>query len=138
MNEQAQVTVKNMATVENMLAALRNRDIDTALDYFDDAIVWHNVGMPKVRGIGKVAKFMRVLAKPSYAFDVKIHNIASQGDIVLTERTDVLTWRRLRVEFWVCGTFELRDGKIEVWRDYFDNLDFFKGVVRGALTAVTR
>ena len=50
---------------------------------------------------------------------------------VLTERTDVLVWHRLRVEFWVCGTFELRDGKILVWRDYFDNVDFFKGFVRG-------
>ncbi|MGB6073792.1 MAG: limonene-1,2-epoxide hydrolase family protein, partial [Rhodococcus sp. (in: high G+C Gram-positive bacteria)] len=34
-------------------------------------------------------------------------------------------------EFWVCGTFELRDGKVAVWRDYFDNVDFLKGLVRG-------
>ncbi|WP_084727559.1 limonene-1,2-epoxide hydrolase family protein [Rhodococcoides yunnanense] len=134
MTEQLQAT----AVVEKMLWAMRDGDIDTALEYIDDAIVWHNVGMPKVRGIARFTKFMRALAKPGHGFDVMIHNIAADGDIVLTERTDVLVWRRLRVQFWVCGTFELRDGKILVWRDYFDNVDFFKGVVRGAFRALAR
>ena len=124
--------------VEALFDALKNRDTDRAVDRLDDAIIWHNVGLPKVRGISKVGRYMRLLAKPGYGFDVTIHNIAADGNIVLTERTDVLVWHRLRVEFWVCGTFELRDGKVLVWRDYFDNVDFFKGIVRGAVRALVR
>ncbi|WP_088943447.1 limonene-1,2-epoxide hydrolase family protein [Rhodococcus sp. 1168] len=120
-------------TVEDMLRALAERDVDHAAALLDDAIVWHNVGFPKVRGIARVRKALAVMAKPNYGFDVTSHNIAAtpDGDVVLTERTDVLIWRRLRVEFWVYGTFELRDDRILVWRDYFDNLDFAKGLVRG-------
>ncbi|ORI21785.1 epoxide hydrolase [Rhodococcus sp. 1168] len=116
-----------------MLRALAERDVDHAAALLDDAIVWHNVGFPKVRGIARVRKALAVMAKPNYGFDVTSHNIAAtpDGDVVLTERTDVLIWRRLRVEFWVYGTFELRDDRILVWRDYFDNLDFAKGLVRG-------
>ena len=35
--------------------------------------------------------------------------------------TDIL--RRSRssyLDIWVCGTFEVKDGKITLWRDYFD------------------
>ena len=30
-----------------------------------------------------------------------------------------------------CGVFEVRDGRITLWRDYFDGIDFLKGIVRG-------
>nr|WP_230621069.1 MULTISPECIES: limonene-1,2-epoxide hydrolase family protein [unclassified Rhodococcus (in: high G+C Gram-positive bacteria)] len=129
-------TTKANEVVEGMFDALRNRDVERVVDRLDDAVVWHNVGLPRVRGKRRVGKFMRLLAKPQYGFDVTIHNIASDGDTVLTERTDVLIWRRLRIEFWVCGTFELRDGKILVWRYYFDNVDFLEGLIRGALRAL--
>ncbi|WP_349307211.1 limonene-1,2-epoxide hydrolase family protein [Rhodococcus sp. IEGM 1381] len=122
--------------VEDLFDALRDRDTDRALSLLDERVVWHNVGLPKVRGITNVGKFLALLDKPTFGFDVTMHNIAADGNIVLTERTDVLIWRRLRIEFWVCGTFELRDGRVAVWRDYFDAIDFLKGLVRGAFRAL--
>jgi limonene-1,2-epoxide hydrolase len=38
----------------------------------------------------------------------------------MTERTDSIIIGRFRAEFWVCGVFEVHDGKITLWRDYFD------------------
>ena len=35
--------------------------------------------------------------------------------------------------FWVWGRFEVRDGKIVIWRDSFDWLDFTVGLLRGAV-----
>ncbi len=32
-----------------------------------------------------------------------------------------------------CGTFEVHDGRITLWRDYFDAFDFTKAIVRGLL-----
>jgi limonene-1,2-epoxide hydrolase len=53
-------------------------------------------------------------------FGIQIHHIAERGGVVLTERTDSIRGPWLDVEFWVCGTFEVRDGKIALWRDHFD------------------
>ena len=133
------MTTTQQATdiVENLFDALKSRDIDRAMTVLDERVVWHNVGLPKVRGSSNVGRFLAVLAKPTFGFDVIVHNIASTGDTVLTERTDVLIWRRLRIEFWVCGTFEVRDGRVAVWRDYFDTVDFLKGVARGVFRALT-
>jgi len=39
--------------------------------------------------------------------------------------------RGVAAEFWVCGTFEVRDGKIVLWRDYFDWGTFLMAGVRG-------
>ena len=58
------------------------------------------------------------------------------GSTVLTERTDALVFGRVRLQFWVCGVFEVTDGRITLWRDYFDMFDFTKALARGVLGAV--
>ena len=55
-------------------------------------------------------------------FEVKFHRIVAEGDTVLNERTDVLVFGPVRVQFWVCGVFEVHAGQITLWRDYFDNV----------------
>jgi limonene-1,2-epoxide hydrolase len=68
---------------------------------------------------------------------VKIHRIAAEGDTVLTERTDALIIGRLRLQFWVCGVFEVHAGRITLWRDYFDMFDFLvKAPLRGLAATV--
>ena len=39
----------------------------------------------------------------------------------------------VRLQFWVCGTFEVHGGQIALWRDYFDAFDFF---VKAPLRAI--
>ncbi len=56
---------------------------------------------------------------------------------MLNERTDVLIFGPVRLQFWVCGgVFEVHDGRITLWRDYFDQFDFAKAIVRGVLGAL--
>jgi len=50
-----------------------------------------------------------------------IHEIAEDGDTVLVERTEV--WHHPtgeRASLPVMAVFKFRDGKIELWRDYWD------------------
>ena len=54
----------------------------------------------------------------------------------MTERTDIIRVGTLHVAFWVCGTFQVRNGQIVLWRDYFDWLDISKGTVRGIIGIV--
>jgi len=47
-------------------------------------------------------------------------HLAVRGDVVLTERIDTFTVGEVVAPLPVMGTFEIRDGKISAWRDYFD------------------
>jgi limonene-1,2-epoxide hydrolase len=125
------VTTDPTRVVETFFDALREEDFDAVDKLLDDDLVYQNVGLPTIRGRHRTMKLLRGLSRPSAGFDVKIHRIASDGTSVLTERTDVLIFGTFRAHFWVCGVFEVRDGRITLWRDYFDFVEILKGTLRG-------
>jgi len=127
--------VDNAHTVEVFLSALQDEDFDNAGAVLDDNLVYENVGFPTIRGRARAIKLFRGMQGKA-RFEVKIHRIAVNGASVLTERTDVLVVGPVRLQFWVCGVFEVRDGRITLWRDYFDMFDFTKAIARGILGAV--
>ncbi|MEX0581238.1 MAG: limonene-1,2-epoxide hydrolase family protein [Mycobacterium sp.] len=122
-------------TIENFLTAMQNHDIDGAGAALDENLVYQNVGFPTIRGRARAMKLFRSMQGRA-GFEVKIHRIAVNGSTVLTERTDALVFGRVRLQFWVCGVFEVTDGRITLWRDYFDMFDFTKALARGLLGAV--
>ena len=127
--------VDNAHTVEVFLTALQDQDIDTAGAVLDENLVYENVGFPTIRGRARAMKLFRGMQGRA-GFEVKVHRIAVNGAAVLTERTDVLVFGPVRLQFWVCGVFEVHDGRIMLWRDYFDMFDFSKAIVRGLVGAV--
>lgn len=132
MTELTQTTTDdNIRTVEGFLYALQDEDFDTLEASLDDNLVYQNVGLPTIRGGRRVVNLFRKMESGPGAFEVKIHRIAGEGTAVLTERTDALIFGPLRLQFWVCGVFEVRDGRITLWRDYFDFYDMFKATLRG-------
>ena len=121
-------------TVERFLYAIRDEDYDAMLAALDDDVVYQNVGLPIFRGARRTVNVLRRgLELPRAGFNVMIHRIAADGTSVLTERTDVILYGPLRIQFWVCGVFEVRDGRITLWRDYFDFLDIVKATLRGLI-----
>ena len=127
--------IDNAHTVEVFLAALQDQDIDGAGAVLDENLVYQNVGFPTIRGRARAMKLFAAMEGRA-GFEVKIHRIAVNGSTVLTERTDALVIGPVRLQFWVCGVFEVRDGRIMLWRDYFDMFDFTKAIVRGVAGAV--
>lgn len=125
-------TSAEIQVVQQFLGALRRLDVDAAVDLLAPEVVYQNVPLPPARGREAVRRQLRLLTRYG-GLEVVFDNIASDGAVVLTERTDVLVLGRLRAAFWVCGTFEVRNGKIELWRDRFDYLDFLLSFVRGGL-----
>ncbi|HSS25522.1 MAG TPA: limonene-1,2-epoxide hydrolase family protein [Mycobacterium sp.] len=130
MTELAETTVENIRTVEGFLNALQEEDFETADAALDDDLVYENVGLSRIRGGRRTMKLLRRM-EGRMRFEVKIHRVAADGAAVLTERTDALIFGPLRVQFWACGIFEVRNGRIILWRDYVDVYDMFKGFVRG-------
>lgn len=122
--------------VRRFLAALEDLDIDRAAAMLAPDVEYRNVSLPAAHGARAVTRQLRTLPKLCTGFEARMQNIAATGSTVLTERIDVLARGRFAAEFWVCGVFEVRDGKIAVWRDYFDWANFLASLVKGAGRAV--
>jgi limonene-1,2-epoxide hydrolase len=132
---QVSADLDNARVVETFLYALQDEDFDTVDAAFADTIVWQNVGYATLRGRHRIVKILRS-GQGRVGFEVKIHRIAVNGNSVLTERTDAIVIGPLRVQFWVCGVFEVHAGRITLWRDYFDMWDIAKGTLRGLAAIV--
>jgi len=128
--------IDNIATVQRFLFSLREPDLDTAAELLDENLVYQNVGLPTIYGRARALKLFKGMERPGLGFDVKIHRSAGEGASVLNERTDVIRIGPVVLKFWVCGVFEVHDGRITLWRDYFDQFDMTKALVRGVIGAV--
>jgi limonene-1,2-epoxide hydrolase len=124
------------AVVEAFLGSLAAGDLRTAGELLDEHVTYTNVGLPTVRGRRRTIRMLRALERPSWSFEVYLHAIAVNGSTVLTERTDALSIGPLRLQFWVTGRFDVADGRITLWRDYFDYLDTFRAFLRGLVGVV--
>jgi limonene-1,2-epoxide hydrolase len=88
-------------------------------------VEYENVGVTDTRGledaVTTIEGFVQGLGFASMM--VQMRSMAASGNIVLTERVDDLydaQGRRL-ASLRVMGVFEVRDGRIAAWRDYFDS-----------------
>jgi limonene-1,2-epoxide hydrolase len=111
---------ENIERVEEFFRAMEAKDVDRVLSMMADDVEYQNVPLPPARGKKAVGMQLGVLAKAVQGFEVEIHSIAENEGVVLTERTDVMILAGARMAFWVCGRLDVRDGKIVLWRDYFD------------------
>ena len=124
-----------VAVVRDFLEALERDDVDAAMALLTEDAVWINVSLPAVRGRDRIERICRLGAGRG-GFRVHFHTMAADGDVVLTERSDALRFGPVEQRFWVHGRFELRDGRISVWRDAFDWRDYVASLLRGVAGAV--
>lgn len=121
------------AVVEAFLHELEAGDHDAALARLADDVVYENVPFPPARGKAATERTLRGFLRLFDRFEVTMHAIAARDGVVLTERTDVLSGKVFYMKIWVCGTFEVRDGKITVWRDRFDLVQSTAQLLTGPL-----
>ncbi len=106
--------------VREFCAAWEARDQQRILDAFTDDGVYHNMPLEPAAGKAAIAALLGVILGPASEVKFEIRHIAAVGDVVLTERIDRFVMGGKTVELPVMGAFEVRDGKIAAWRDYFD------------------
>jgi limonene-1,2-epoxide hydrolase len=112
---------ENQRIVLNFIQAVNEHDIDKALEFLNAECFYHNIPIEPVTGIEAIRGVLGPMLDVSSKVDWNVHNIAetSTGN-VLTERTDRFLIKDKWVEVPVMGTFEIHNGKITAWRDYFD------------------
>jgi limonene-1,2-epoxide hydrolase len=99
-------------------------------DFFVDDATYHNVPLDPVTGKQNIAANIATIIRPGppgiEGLDLRVVNIAANGGVVMTERVDVFKLSDRSFELAVMGTFEVIDGMIAAWRDYFDMGQFLK------------
>jgi limonene-1,2-epoxide hydrolase len=106
--------------VQEFCSAFAAKDLKTIERLLDDQAVYHNVGLEPA--VGKEASMASIkgFIDMAESLEFEIHHLAAEGDTVLTERTDTMTINGVAAPIAVMGAFEVRDGHIVAWRDYFD------------------
>jgi limonene-1,2-epoxide hydrolase len=101
---------------------------DDLVAFFTDDAVYHNIPFPPVTGRQNIADNISSFIRPGppsvEGIEFRLINIAADGPVVMTERLDVFKLSDMSFGLQVMGTFEVRDGKISAWRDYFDQNQF--------------
>lgn len=111
-------------TVRAFIRAIEARDLERGLELVGEHCEYDNVPMGKVFGVDAIrATLGPFLAGASEVEWVVLRDCGS-GSIVFNERVDRFRFAHGWVEIPVTGVWEVVDGKIALWRDYFDQAMF--------------
>jgi limonene-1,2-epoxide hydrolase len=108
------------SVVRDFCAAWSRRDVGELLGYFTADAVYHNIPVEPVTGTDGIRELLNMFAPAASTAEFEILHLASRGNVVFAERVDRFTMNGKPVVVPVTGVFEIRDGKIAAWRDYFD------------------
>ena len=109
-----------LEVVHAFMAAAEKRDYDAAMELLTDDIEYQNMPLPPVHGKAAVRETLEALLALCTDSEWVVHRELASGDLVMNERTDRFEMGGKWVDLPVAGVFELRDGRIALWRDYFD------------------
>jgi limonene-1,2-epoxide hydrolase len=113
-------STQNIALIRRFINACVRANPDEFAAYFTEDAVWSNAPWKPVRGREAIRDTLRRGAQQMRALPWDIRHIVADGDVVLTERVDHFIVGEAQVSVPCMGIFELRDGKIAAWRDYWD------------------
>jgi len=106
--------------VRNFCAAFERHDAESLRPFLADDVVYHNMPMEPAVGVDAAIAFIEGFFALCQSLVIETVHLAVRGNVVLTERIDTFTVGDSTVPLPVMGTFEVRNGKISAWRDYFD------------------
>jgi len=112
--------------VQDFCAAWARKNIEELLGFFTADAVYHNMPLEPLKGIAAIRETINMFAAPADSIVFEMRGIASSGDTVFTERVDHFKMMGKTISLPVAGVFEIRNGKIAAWRDYFDMQTYMK------------
>jgi limonene-1,2-epoxide hydrolase len=112
----------NSELVSEFISSWREKNAEKMLDYFAEDAVYINIPIdPPNVGKAAIRAVIGTFLDMAEALEFIVHHQAETvAGLVLNERTDRFLMNGKWVELPVMGIFELENGKIKAWRDYFD------------------
>ncbi len=118
----------NVTILTEFIEAWSRLDPDELASYFTEDGCYHNMPVGPVAGRDAVRQMIAGFTADWTETTWDILNIVGAGDVVIAERLDRTRAGDKGVDLPCTGVFEMQDGKIKVWRDYFDMGTFVKGM----------
>lgn len=112
--------------VTDFCKSFERKNIDEIMAYFTDDAVYHNMPMEPAKGKDAIRTTINSYLPGSDRIEFKVLHTASNNNIVFNERIDMFDIGEKRIELPVAGMFEVKGGKISLWRDYFDLQSYTK------------
>jgi limonene-1,2-epoxide hydrolase len=108
-------------TVTALIRANEARDVEAVLGLLTDDIAYENVPMGVMHGHDEVRAMLGPFLGGAERVEWEVLEQVEQGDVVMNERVDRF-WLPgdITIELRVAGLFKVRDGRVALWRDYFD------------------
>jgi limonene-1,2-epoxide hydrolase len=106
--------------VNTFMKAAAAGDYDTALSMLSEDIEYQNMPLPAVTGRDAVRATLDALLGMASESEWVVHRELANDTTVMNERTDRFHVGDRWLELPVAGVFQIRDGQIVLWRDYFD------------------
>jgi limonene-1,2-epoxide hydrolase len=108
-------------TVKAFMKAMEPLDYDTAVTFLSDDCEYTNPPpLGTVRGPAGMRAVLEPFFAPTLENEFRILRSVADGPVVMLERLDRHRLATGWVELPVTGVFEVHDGRITTWRDYFD------------------
>lgn len=106
--------------VTAMCRSWADPDPDQISAFFAEDAVYHNIPMEPITGRAAIRDFIAGFLSTFESIEFDVHHQVAAGNIVMNERTDILRGLGKDTPLPVVGVFEVADGAITAWRDYFD------------------
>ena len=118
---------ESKALVVKFLDSWERRDLETIMSCFNDDAIYHNVPVAPIVGRAGILAIFQAFLDTFEVLTLETVRIAAEDDLVFAERIDHFLLRTgKRFDLPVNGVFEIENGKIQRFSDYF-NLPSFEG-----------
>lgn len=118
--------------VTEFMAAMAKLDYDTGMTYLATDVEYTNMPMGTVHGHDGVRGVLEPFFAPTLENEWVIKATAANGPIVFMERLDRHRLPKGWAELPVTGVFEVHEGLITHWRDYFDLNTIMQGFAQNS------
>lgn len=118
----------NLQIIREFIEAWSTLDAARLASYFTEDGCYHNMPLQPVKGRQAVQGFIQQFIATWTDTDWEILNLMESGNTVIAERLDRTKTTAGDVDLPCVGVFEMENGKIKLWRDYFDLSTYTKAM----------
>jgi limonene-1,2-epoxide hydrolase len=113
------IAAANDQLVREFIAAWEQRDSDFIIGCLTEDAVYHSMPLSPILGKEAIAAWVRGFENIQPG-RLEVHHQIATDDVVMNERTDRIVLNGQPVTLPITGVFEIREGRICAWREYFD------------------
>jgi len=116
--------------VKSFVDSWTTKPIDEIMAHLDENVVFINIPEPKpIKGRADAKAFLQPFFRKDpltvpFTFTTKIDHLVANGGTVMLDRVDTFVIAGKTWSIPVATLFEVKNGKITVWKDYFDQAQF--------------